>query len=187
MNRARRARGMALIVGLIMLALMTLMAIAAFNVGKTSLEIVGNMQTTSNVVASANDAIEEAISTIRLFNSPGSIFLTPCSAANTKCYDVNGDGIDDVTVTLTPQPQCVVAQKVLNAQLNVNNADDFGCITGTGQIFGIEGLKSGESLCANSVWEINAVAVDAVTQAKTTVTEGAAVRVSSAVVATACP
>jgi Tfp pilus assembly protein PilX len=186
----RQERGMALIVGLIMLALMTVIAITTFNMGRTSLDIVSNMQQNNGVLAAANSAIEEAVSTTRLFETPDNVFDQPCGAANRRCYNLySGDPNDGytVTVTLTPKPVCVQAQKVLSATLKVDNADDFGCITGAGQIFGIEGLKSGESLCANSVWEINAVATDTVTQATGTITEGAAVRVASAVVDTSCP
>jgi Tfp pilus assembly protein PilX len=186
----RRQRGMALVVGLIMLTLMTLLAITSFNIGRTSLEIVANMQQNAGAIRAANSAIEEAISTTRLFESPDSVFLTPCAGANTRCYNLYSDDPNDgftITVALTPKPVCVQAQKLLNANLDVKNGDDFGCITGAGQVFGIEGVKSGESLCANSVWEINAVATDPLTQTQATVTEGAAVRVSSAIVETSCP
>jgi Tfp pilus assembly protein PilX len=62
-----RQRGMALVVGLILLALMTVMAITGFNIGRTSLDIVGNMQARQEVIAAANSTIQEAISTTRLF------------------------------------------------------------------------------------------------------------------------
>ena len=57
-----RQRGMALVVGLILLALMTVMAITGFNIGRTSLDIVGNMQGRQEVIAADNNAIQEAIS-----------------------------------------------------------------------------------------------------------------------------
>jgi Tfp pilus assembly protein PilX len=187
----RRAQGgMALIVGLILLALMTVMAITGFNIGRTSLDIVGNMQSRQEVIAAANSAIQAAISTRRLFEEPDAVFLNDyCNDdRNTRCYDTNDDGIDDITVELTPQPVCVSAQIIPNNALKVDSdSNAAGCITGVGQTFGIEGTATGSSLCANSIWEIVAVATDEVTEASVTVTQGAAVRVPTDEVGTHCP
>lgn len=187
-SNRRRQRGMALVVGLILLALMTIMAITGFNIGRTSLDIVGNMQARQEVIAAANSTIQEAISTTRLFQSPDAIFLNPCdNVANTRCFDVNGDGVDDITVELTPAPTCIQSQTIPNAALNVNDVNQAGCATGVGQTYGIEGTSSGSSLCANSVWEVVAVATDLITEAEVVVTQGAAVRVSTDEVGTHCP
>ncbi|HEY0569144.1 MAG TPA: hypothetical protein VGD13_13630 [Xanthobacteraceae bacterium] len=182
-----RQRGAVLLIALIMLVLMTLFALTTFNLGKSSLQIVGNMQHRNQAVTSAQSAIEEAISTTRFFQSPSLVFLPTCAGANAKCYDINGDGKADVTVTLTPSPFCIVAKTIPNASLDLSNAEDLGCSVGVSQSFGIVGSASGNSLCANSVWEINAVANDSVSQAKATVTQGAAVRVSTDSVAAICP
>jgi len=185
-----RQRGMALVVGLILLALMTVMAITGFNIGRTSLDIVGNMQARQEVIAAANSAIQEAISTTRLFETPESIFLNNfCKGdRNTRCFDTNGDGEDDVTVVLSPQPVCISAQIIPNASLKVDNdSTAVGCATGVGQTFGIEGTATGSSLCAASIWEVVAVATDEITEAEVVVTQGAAVRVSTDEVGTHCP
>lgn len=184
----RHNQGTSLFVGLIMLLLMTLMTVAAFNMGRTSFDVVSNMQQKDAAVASANDVIQEVLSTTNMFKSPDNVFLQPCNGvANTRCFDVNGDGKDDITVTLSPQPACVVAQTVKNSNLNLAVPEDAGCIVGTQQNYGIVGAVTGDSLCADSVWEINAQAVDTLTSAQTTVTEGVAVRVSTADIATSCP
>jgi Tfp pilus assembly protein PilX len=186
----KRQRGMALVVGLIMLTLMTLVAITSFNMGRTSFDIVNNMQQTNSLVAAANSAIEEAVSTTAMFKTPDNVY-SGCAGNNTRCFNLYNDDtsttVSTVTVELKPKPTCVQAQRLLNKNLKVTDTDDFGCITGAGQIFGIQGLKSGESLCAHTVWEITAVATDAVTQAQATVTEGAAVRVSSSLMEQNCP
>ncbi|HEX5539764.1 MAG TPA: hypothetical protein VFX01_08240, partial [Methylophilaceae bacterium] len=78
-----RQTGATLLVGLIMLVLLTLVLITSFNISKTNLVIVGNMQHKNAVTAAAQQALEEAISTTRLTDSPDSIFLTPCEGANT--------------------------------------------------------------------------------------------------------
>lgn len=182
-----RQHGMVLIVALVFLLIITIAAIVSFNMSKTSLDIVGNTQSRDAVIASANSAIQEALSTTRMFEAPDTVFLVPCSAANTKCYDINGDGTDDIEVALTPSPTCVNWQNIQNSSLDLSDADDAACASGSNQQFGIEGAPTGNSLCANSLWEITAQASDEVTSAKATVTAGAAVRVSQDDVLTSCP
>jgi hypothetical protein len=181
--------GMALVVGLILLALMTVMAITGFNIGRTSMDIVGNMQARQAVIAAANSAIQEALSTTRLFEAPSAIFLNPCTDPNTRCYDINGDDENDIEVRLTPQPTCVQAQTIPTAALDVEvDPNASGCLVETCKgCQGIEGAATGNSLCANSVWEIHAVASDLVTEAEITVTQGAAVRVDTDDIETHCP
>jgi Tfp pilus assembly protein PilX len=180
-------RGSALIVSLIMLLLITMFALSTFNMGRSSLEIAGNAQQTNAMVMAGNDAIQEAISTTRMFLSPNAIFITPCTTANTRCFDTNGNGTYDVSVALTPAPTCVQAHSIPNVALNLADSNDAGCTLGTQQTFGVEASTGGASLCANSQWVLNAVAQDNVTQATATVTQGVTVRVSNAVVFTACP
>jgi hypothetical protein len=188
MKRSRRAQaGMALVVGLIMLALMTLIAIATYNMGRTGMDIIGNMQRRQEVTVSANSVIEAALSTKRMFQTPNAIFQNPCNGANTQCFDLNGDGVNDVQVTLTPAPSCLQQQPIANASLNLALTEDQGCIKGSPELWAIEGIPGGNSLCANTLWELNAIATDTVTSANITVTEGAAIRVSTDDVSTNCP
>ena len=49
------------------------------------------------------------------------------------------------------------------------------------------GATTGDSLCADSIWHVQAEAVDNVTQAKATMTEGMAVRVAAATITASCP
>lgn len=188
--RAHPQQGMALVVALIMLVLMTVMAIASFNVGKVSMEIIGNMQQRSEVINAANATIQEAISTARLVNTPNTVFLTPCSGSNTKCFDTNGDGTNDITVALTPAPSCIQAQAIPNASLSpltVGGSAEECTVQVDQSQFGIAGGTTGNSLCAQSLWEVTAVATDAVTSARVTVVEGVAVLVGTNNVATFCP
>lgn len=173
---AARQRGVVLVVGLIMLLMVTLMAISGFNMVKVNQQVAGNMESKAQAVVAANAAIEEAISSTQFFNQPGNIFLHSCGSANTKCYDLNDDGINDVTVTVA-NPRCVTAVPIMNDSLELDNPNDVGCI--------IEGSE--ESLCIDSVWDLEAVAVDNVTGAQATVRQGVAVRASQNNIATACP
>jgi Tfp pilus assembly protein PilX len=180
-------RGAALIVGMIMLILLTLFALAAYKMGKGSLEIVGNMQQRNAVVAAANDTIQQALSSIAFADSPSSVFTSPCQGANTLCYDTNGDGKQDVVVTLAP-PACIEAQQLLNAQIDITNSSQRYCLIGAQQgTAGIKGVPTNISLCSNSVWQLSATALDKTTLAQSTVTEGVAVRVPTATVTTSCP
>src|SRR4051812_23058264 len=95
----RAQRGVTLLIGMVMLLLLAIIAISTYNVGKGSLQIVGNMQQRTRVRAAAQEAIKEAVSTPRLFKTPTNVLVNPCNGvANTRCVDVNGDGTNDVTV-----------------------------------------------------------------------------------------
>ncbi|HXN14899.1 MAG TPA: hypothetical protein VN878_00895 [Usitatibacter sp.] len=187
MKAMRRQQGFTLLVGLIMLVLMTLFAVTAFNLGKSSLQIVGNMQQHNQVLAAAQGAIEDILSKQNFFNTPNAVWVTPCKGPNTKCFDTNGSGKNDVVVTLVPAPRCVQASPIQNAQLNLALPQDVGCAVGTAQTFGVVGAATGASLCSNSVWEIVAKADDAVTQSTATITQGVSVRVSTDNIAQSCP
>lgn len=180
--------GVVLVICLIFLVLMTMFAVAVFGLGKSNLQIVGNMQQRSQVLNAANQAAEEALSSTRFFKTPGAVFVNFCNGdANTRCYDVNGSGNNDIAVTITPPPHCVVAQTIKNSSLDLSQSDDEGCALGASQTFGTAGTSTGDSLCAQTVWDINAVATDKTTQARATVTQGASVRVSTDAVASSCP
>jgi Tfp pilus assembly protein PilX len=181
-------KGVTMIVGLIMLVILTLLVLASFQLGKSNLEIVGNMQTRGESIASAQQTIEAAINSPLLTTNASAIFSSPCGANNTLCYDVNGDTTNDVTVTLTPTPSCIKAETIKNKNLNLGLEDDRRCTIGViqGQ-FGIESSDSSDSLCSNSVWDIRAVAQDTTTNSRAVVEQGVAVRVRTVDVETACP
>jgi len=185
-------RGATLIVALILLVLLTLFAVSSFNLGKGSLQTVGNMQHRNEAIAAAQQTMEEVISTTRLFQSPATVILNGnplCKGGqpNTKCIDVNGDNIADITVELKPTPTCIKAQPILNSELSSTNPNDVGCGIQAAQGFGIAGQTTGNSLCADSMWEVTAVAEDNITGAQYSVSEGIGVRVSTDDIAASCP
>lgn len=176
----RRAQaGATLLVGLIMLVLMTLMAVTSFNLGRSNLLIVGNMQSRGESAESAKATLESVISSTHFTTNPNASLSGGC-ATNAKCFDVNGDGNNDITVTLTPQPCIKKAQVVKNSQLDLSSATDLGCSTGVTQNLGVAGAVTGDSLCADTTWEITAVATDSTTQSSYTAVQGVAVRVDAA-------
>jgi hypothetical protein len=100
MSRIRRPRerGAALVVGLIMLVLITLMLITALNLGTTNFRAMSNMQFRGEAVAAANKAIEQVIS------SP----FTAAPAAETIDVDIDNDTDADYVVDVA-EPQCIWA------------------------------------------------------------------------------
>lgn len=169
-------RGITLFVGMIMLVLLLLMGISAFNMTRTNTAITGNMQNRMEATNAAMQAVEETISTTQFIDTPSNAVPNSCGT-NQVCVDVNGDGSDDVTVSLTPPPCIKKIQVIKNANLDLTNAAEAPCALGVSQNLGVAGAVTGDSLCAESVWEINASAQDTVTEAVSTITTGISVRV----------
>lgn len=190
----RRQRGTTLIVALIMLVLMTLFAVSSFNTANTNLKVVGNMQQKNEALNAAQAAIESVISTPQFIANPANAVLTPCGSANTLCADVTGDGVADFTTTLVGpdyptgphQPTCVTVRPIKNQELVLSNPEDLGCSSGQQQQFGVAGAVTGDSLCANTVWEVRARTVSGSSGATAIVTQGVGVRVSSDAAGTSC-
>ena len=183
----RRERGVTLVTALIMLVLLTLVALTTFNVGKSNLQIVSNMQQRDEAAAAAREVIEEAISNTRFTVTPDQVLANPCGAANERCVDTNGDGKEDVRVKIAPKPRCVKAPAIRNTQLDLAKAEDQVCSMGSSQSFGVAGAVDGNSACSDSVWEIRAEATDVETEAQVAVTQGVAVRVARDDVTNNCP
>lgn len=99
-----RQRGVALVVGMIMLVLITLMLVTALNLGTTNFRAMTNMQFRSEAIAAANKAIEQVIS------SP----FTAAPAAETINVDLDNDADTDYTVQVAV-PQCVYAAQAFGA------------------------------------------------------------------------
>lgn len=177
-----RQRGATLIVSLIMLMLITLLAISSFTLGKGNLQIVGNMQQRQQALAAAQAAVATVISSIRFTTSPTNAIPVPCQGNNTTCVDVNGDGVTDVNVAVTVA--CDSIQPIPVTALDFTNPNDAGCLLGASQDTGVAGASNNNSMCSNSVWDVQASATDAVSGANSVIDQGVAVRVAASAV---CP
>ena len=186
MNPMRRQRGTTLIIALIMLVLLTLFALSSLNTANTNLRVVGNMQAKAEAMSVAQETIEKTISSPQFIVNPANAVLDPCGAANTRCVDINSDGTPEFTITLTPQPACVMVSPIKNSALDLSNTEDLGCSSGQQQQFGVAGAVTGDSLCSNTTWEIRAQAVDSSTSATATITQGVDVRISADDAGTSC-
>ena len=186
MKRQQRQRGMTLLTALIMLIVLTMLALTSFNLSKSNLQIVSNMQQRDESAAAANQVIEEIISNSDFTDDPDKTIQTPCNnKENTRCIDTNADKVTDVTVTLISPPKCVKAKIVKSVDVDVSKKSEQGCLLGGTDQHGM-GADTGDSLCADSVWEVQAEAVDDDTAAKVIVTQGMEVRVKTTDVIDSC-
>lgn len=188
-------RGITLIISLIMLVLLTIMALTSFNIGKSSLQVIDNAQQQGQVLNAAQTMLNQVISSPTFTEAPNNVLDNSncppgvAAPANSRCVDLYGDGKTVIVVAMTPQPVCMQATPVPATALNLStqNSEDWGCTAGIRTEHGIEGLETGDSLCADSLWELNAEARERVSSAKAVVTQGVAMRVSQDSVDTACP
>jgi Tfp pilus assembly protein PilX len=192
--RLHRQRGITLIVSMIMLILITMLAITSFRLGSGNLQIVGNMQQRNQAISGAQSAIEQVVSNPGFSATPANTVPAPCADAlgvkspNTACIDVNGDGTTDVSVKVgstnslgqwQTSPCVQQVKPVTNASLDLSRAEDASCAIGVGQTFGVSGSASGNSMCTEMLWDVEAVATDATQGAAAAVSAGVRVRSSS--------
>jgi Tfp pilus assembly protein PilX len=183
-----KQQGIALVIGLIMLVLMTLLAIAAFNIGSSQTAVVNNAQYKNEATAAAQTAIDMVINSSNFTTNPAAAITgSNCgTGTNVLCVDTNGDGNYDVTVNLAT-PTCIAATPIPTSQLDFTKSDDLACSAGTQQTFGTSGSVSGNSLCANSTWEVDATATDPTTNTTAEVVQGVGVRIAATDMSTYCP
>ena len=185
MSIARRQRGATLVVALIFLILMGLFAISAFNGSMTNLRVVDNMQSRQEAVGAAQVALETTLSSSQFSTNPDNV------AANPVQVDVDGNGSIDYQVRMTPRPSCYRAKPIKTVELDPGTPADLACMkSGVVTTGGLEeesgGAAAGNSLCANTEWNVRAEVADARTGAKVAVNQGVAIRVLETDAANAC-
>ena len=182
----RQQRGSTLVIALIMLVVITLLAVSSLSTTNMNLKVVSNMQSRGEALHATQQAIETVISTPQFIANPANALLNPCGTANTLCTDLNGDGTPEYTTRLNPAPSCVSVKSIKASELNLSSAEDLGCSAGQAQQFGVAGVASGDSLCANTAWDITAETSATASRTRVTVTQGVAVRVSADDMASTC-
>jgi Tfp pilus assembly protein PilX len=183
----RHQEGVTLIVALIMLIMLTLLALTSFNLGKSTLQVVNNMQVRDAGIGAARQVIEEAISSTAFYDSPTDILQNPCDGnKNTRCIDTNGDLTPDVTVAL--ETSCVKVHVLKDNDLGkTGDNTEYDCSIGGGQNSGIVGADGGgNSQCADAVWDLKATATDVQTQSTVVVVQGVATRNNVDTIANVC-
>jgi Tfp pilus assembly protein PilV len=177
MSARQRQHGATLLVAMIFLVLMSLFAISAFKSSTTHLRIVDNMQARQEAAAAAQKALEDTLSS--------SLFSTRPEAAEARPVDLDGDGQTDYTAQLDPPPRCYRTKPIKVTELDPEIEADLLCMkSGTVQLGGIDApdaaANAGNSLCANSEWNLSARVDDPRTGAQVVVHQGVAVRVLEA-------
>jgi Tfp pilus assembly protein PilX len=178
MKSLKLQAGATLITALVILVLLALLGLSAFQTSRTDLQSSGNMQARAEALNAAQQAIETTISTQQFVTSPTNALPMPCGAANVFCSDYDRDGVAEYTVRLQPAPACVTNRVIKVIELDVTSTEDLGCAVGQAQQFGIAGAVSGDSLCANTVWEVTAEASSATSGTKLTLSQGVGIRIS---------
>ena len=181
----RQQSGMTMVVALVMLVLITLLAMTTFNLGKSSIQVVNNMQNRDEGISASRSVLDEAMSSTRFFDTPSDALDQPCLNSNHRCFDLNGDGVIDI-VTALSAARCVKVRKIKTNELDLALEEDRGCSVGANQDHGIANASSGNSMCADSVWEMTATSQDQQVQSEVQVVQGVAMRVSTDNVETSC-
>jgi hypothetical protein len=188
MSSIRRERGATLIVALVFLVMLALFGLSAYQTSMTDQKSSGNMQARNEALNAAQQAIETAISTPQFVTTPANALPTPtplitqpapCGTANVFCSDHDNDGVADYIAQLQPAPTCVGNKIIKVIELDVSVAEDLGCAVGQAQQFGVAGAVPGDSLCANTTWDVTAQANSVTSGAKMTLSQGVGIRIST--------
>lgn len=182
----RHQQGAVLIVGLIMLLLVTLIAVAAIRMSTTHVQVVGNEQFKAEAVNAANYALDLVIN--------NEDFTEIDLSANPVTVNVAGDGDEGVSMVVQySDPECsryrfikkselVKRQESGTEYVYTVDEDDAGCITGvpsTGVTIvnaAVSGSIEDNSLCVTTLWDVSASVEDAQTGASVTVNQGIEMR-----------
>ncbi|WP_305073702.1 PilX N-terminal domain-containing pilus assembly protein [Propionivibrio sp.] len=162
----RRQAGATLIVGLIMLILMTLLAISAFRLSNTNLKIVGNEQIRKEAEAAAVYAFDAAANTSTFASATGPTTTTVnVGMAN---YNVTISKPDCKRYRVIPKSELVV----VSGGIPVVAPNDVACFTGSSSspltiVSTNSAVTEGESLCAATLWELQASVVPAASDVNT--------------------
>jgi len=182
----RGQRGATLIVALIMLVALAMLSLWSFNSGTMNLRVVGNSQARQEVVAAAQAATELTLSTPLFTHDPLAVSAGPIP------IDIDGDALPDYQAQLSPAPSCYRVRVLKVNELDPASEGDRACLgSSTAQNPGIEvagaASSTGDSLCADSEWNVRAVVTDARSHATAAVNQGVAVRALTTDTASACP
>jgi uncharacterized membrane protein (DUF485 family) len=166
-------RGVTLFVAMIMLSALSLMAVWAFNSSTMNMRVVGNSQTRQEVFAAAQTAIEQTISTPVFVQQPQAVAAAPID------IDVDGDGNADHSARLVPAPNCYRTRTVPMGELDAAVPADLPCLRSASAMqngIDADDNASGESLCADSEWNVRALVSDVASGATVAMVQGVAVR-----------
>jgi Tfp pilus assembly protein PilX len=162
MTTMQRQRGVAMVIGMIMLVLITLLVVSSINSGSVNLRIAGNMQAEEGARAVAQQAVEQVMgASANFYPTPTGInynSATKSAQSTTPNYDINNDGTNEYLVWVAA-PVCKVAAKEVPGRTT-------DCINGA---------RAG-LYCWDTVWEVVGTATDVKTGVKQVITQGVTIR-----------
>ncbi|MCY1281356.1 hypothetical protein D9M71_569250 [compost metagenome] len=150
-------QGAALVVGLIMLLLLTMLVSSAFTMSSVNLKSVGNMQVREEALAAANTAIELVVSTD----------FTASPKQTRSNVDIDNDGTVDYVVEIAT-PECIQASL---AQVVAPSSENLSMSSNTW----------------NTVWSLDARVSDEKTSGAVQVRSGVRVLLTDAKKNAVCP
>lgn len=148
MTSISRQRGTTLLVTLIMLVVLTLFAVTAFNLSSINLKIVGNFQQYKAVESVVQQAIEQLMSTVNIFSAPAATNI--CVPSGTLTTGACPSSEHTVVIT---KPQCNYAAAAKGYT-----------------------KKVGELAPEDTNWEVRASYTDPATNASAVIVQGVSVR-----------
>ncbi len=179
MKTRKNQRGVTLLLGLILLIMLTLLGVSAFNIGSSYFRIISNKQYQTEAMAAAQSAINQILSS-------GNYFKAPATAPSSLQIDINGDGNPDYKATIA-RPCLLSSIAITIGELSASNADDLKCLgSSKSPTFWWSSGPSTYSECARVTWRVTATVDDSgasgigQTRAKVVLTEAAALRMDRA-------
>jgi Tfp pilus assembly protein PilX len=170
----RKQRGSTLIVGLVMLVLMTLVALAAINMSTGNLKVVANMQYQQEARSAAQAAINQVLSSAAYTKTPSSAPTLIDVVVNGTTYHVGLTQPCLKSVSSISVAEIDQGTDALDHKICKDEDDKFNT--------GIMSQRSGAagSHCSRLIWEISATVNDADSRAHVELTEGAATKEKTA-------
>ena len=181
-------RGVTLVVALVMLVLLSMFGIWAYNGSTNNMRIVGNMQVRQEATDAAQAAVEQTIST--------PLFTTQPAAVAASAVGVNINGVDYAVWLKNKDgqraPTCYRVKVIKQNELDVESASDKPCMKDTGPPMPDSEvppavIDAGDSMCSDTEWNVYAEVTDAQTGAFVAVNQGVAARVLTTDANNACP
>jgi hypothetical protein len=168
-----RQRGVTLIVTLVLLLLVGLVAVTGLGGSERNLRVAGNMQMRSEATAAAQSLVEQTLSSAAFTRDPAAAAAVPYPT------DVDGDARPDYVARLEPRPACLRVRPVRTSELDPDVPGDVACMGSGGMASGrdFNATGNGDSLCAETMWNVSASVADETTGATVRLNQGVTVRV----------
>lgn len=160
-NACVRQRGMVLILSLIMLVVLTVIAVYAIRISTVNLRTMGNAQSRTEALSTAQRTIDLVLSSNFTDNIAGTAQTLTVSEGG-KNYSV-----------VVARPCLVRTVPVKNADLNITVPDDLKCL---------DTLSNPYSACADTIWQIQVTSSSGWFGANASIIQGTGVRMDSGTV-----